>query len=83
MQLLTLSFLGKQVAVLGQDHLSLTAVCMSLAEAGVTSGQSNVVTLGVQQSRWRLHPTVCHCLPLSGIPCPWGQPGTGSAAADS
>lgn len=31
-QSLTLSVLEKQVAVLGQDHLSLRVVCMSLAE---------------------------------------------------
>lgn len=89
-QSLALSVLGKQMAVLGQDHLSVIFVSMSLAEvggsAGVTSGQTNVVILGVQQSRWHLHPTGCHYLPLSsvpGIPCPWEQPGTGSAAAGS
>lgn len=73
-QLLTLSVLGEQVAVLGQDHLSLIVVCLSLAEVGgnvgVTSGQTNVVSLGAQQSRWHLHPTGCHCLPLSGVLCP-------------
>lgn len=64
-QVLTLSVLGKQMAVLGLHHLSLITACVSLAEAGVTSGQTRVVILGVQQSRWRLHPTGCHCLALA------------------
>lgn len=74
-QLLTLSVPGKQMAVLGQDQ--------PFPDHCVTSGQSNVVSLGVQQSRWCLHPTGCHCLSLSGVPCPWEQTGTGSPAPDS
>lgn len=67
------------MAVLGQGHLSLIIVCMSLAEvgdsAGVTSGQS-----GGPAEQVALAP---HRLPLSVLPCPWGQPGTGSSAPDS
>lgn len=69
-QSLTLSVLEKQMAVLGQDHLSLIVVCMSLAEVGDSAGVTSGQTWGSSRADGACSPQaapVCPCLAFPAL----------------